>query len=110
MRWVNINSRNAVFLAEHLSGSPETNPWTKWVYGVVIPAVAIAWSLVYTLMYGFATEAGIAAILALFAHVHYFWCQCERLEPFAELGKSILVLPLLGLIGYRCYVFIVTFI
>ncbi len=97
-------------MAERLNGPPEDNPWQKWFLGVATPAAAIVYAGRLFSQNGLSAGVAFLICVGLFAHVHYFWYQSPRLDPYAELAKNVLAAPLLALIGYVLYVFVINFV
>lgn len=89
-------------LADRLLGQPENNPGLKYVWGVGI-AAGLAVLAVNIADRGAYSLGAFVACLAAFVHVHCFWSQSPRLQPYAEIARELIAALLLLLIGYGLY-------
>ena len=98
--------------ADGLSDTPDVGAGGRWLYGVVLAALPLAWGIwcildgevtvpargpVRELTGGAATAFGLVFVsIGAFMHFHFFWAPHKVLWRFAELGKILSLLLFLG--------------
>ena len=109
---------------DDLEGTPDVGPTTRWLCGVVVAAIPVAYG-VSRIVAGEATFhsrtgtlhlTGTAAVMlglvlisvGLFLHFHFFWAPHRVLWRFAELGKILSLLLFLGSLGTMAYFAVTT--
>lgn len=92
------NERESLFRAiDSLEGAPPANPASRWVYGVVFPALGLLLA-VYLASRGTLTRASLIAAVALLAHSHWFWSPSEKWYAVGYVGKIVALLMIVGTI------------
>jgi hypothetical protein len=105
-----------------LSDSPKLGPVKRWLYGVLLPAVPVAygiWAAVRqrvavpgrtrsTVLAGAPAVAFAVAWVAAgaFAHFHFFWGPHPMLWRLADLGKIVAALVFIGALVTAGYLLI----
>ena len=88
------NERESMFRAiDSLEGAPDANAAARWVYGVVLPALALFLS-VYVSIRGTLGAACLIAAFALLAHSHWFWSPSEKWQAVGYVGKVVALLAI----------------
>ncbi len=102
--------------AESLSEAPDVGPVKRWIYGVLLAALPVAfgiWCIVQgrtplcsrygvTYLTGQAGVALAAAYIAVgvFCHVHFFWAAHPKLWRAARAAKVLIIVVFIAGLGY----------
>ena len=117
--WYHNTDKGIGDLAGLLGGPTEAGPTKRWIYGIAVAAVPIAygiWGLVHggTILYGrggalrLKGSASIAMSLAylavgLFLHCHFFWSSHKKLWRAAGVAKALSAILFIVSIGFVVY-------
>jgi hypothetical protein len=91
LMWTDSERENLFRAIDTLEGSPDANPATRWVYGVVLPALALVLSASVFIL-GTWGAASLVAAFALLAHSHWFWSPSENWYGVGYVGKVVALL------------------
>ena len=99
LMWTDSERDSLLKTIASLDEAADANPYSRWVYGVVFPALALLggiWTLIRSAP---AWRFGVLIVaLALLGHFHWFWSPSEKWYAVGYLGKVAALVVVVGVI------------
>jgi hypothetical protein len=110
-------------MIEELPGAPDVGPAKRWIYGLALAALPIAYGAWCIATQHIILRSGrgpraeltgapaialgaVAVCIGLFLHFHFLWRPHERLWRVGRIGKTVSLLGILAGLGWFFFWFV----